>query len=115
RRMADHLAPGGALLVEPWFTADVIQPGRISAQTEEDPDLIIVRMSHMAVDGAISRLTFEYLIARPDGITRASELHEMGLFTREQMTAAFENVGLRTTYDEEGLTGRGAYVGVRAA
>ncbi|HEX6751568.1 MAG TPA: class I SAM-dependent methyltransferase [Longimicrobium sp.] len=113
RSMAGHLAPGGVLLVEPWFTAEMIQPGRVSAETVEEPGLTIVRMAHMAVEGTISLLTFEYLVGHPDGITRASELHEMGLFSREQMTAAFETAGLRVSHDEEGVSGRGAYIGVR--
>jgi ubiquinone/menaquinone biosynthesis C-methylase UbiE len=111
--MARHLEPGGALLVEPWFAPGAIRPDYIGVNQQEEPGLTIIRMSHTSVDDAVSVLTFEYLVGRPDGITRASERHEMGLFTREQMTTAFEAAGLGVAYDEEGVTGRGAYVGVR--
>lgn len=113
--MARHLEPGGALLVEPWFAADEIRRGYVGINTQEEPGLGIVRMSHITVVGAISVLDLEYLVGRPDGITRASERHEMGLFTREQMTAAFEAAGLRTTFEARGLTERGVYVGIRGS
>lgn len=113
--MARHLEPGGALVVEPWFEPDAFHRDHARVSTYEEPGLSIARMSHSSAEGTISVLAFEYLIGRPEGITRASERHEMGLFTREQMTAAFEAAGLRTTYDEEGVAGRGAYVGIRVA
>ncbi len=36
----------------------------------------------------------------------------LGLFTREQITRAMEDAGLRVSYDAEGLMGRGLYVGI---
>jgi SAM-dependent methyltransferase len=115
RSMARHLEPGGALLVEPWFGPDEFRHNHLHLHTHEEPELSIVRMSHASVADAVSILDFEYLVGKPEGITRATECHVMGLFTREQMAAAFEAAGLRVTYDEEGVAGRGAYVGIREA
>ena len=111
--MARHLAPGGALAVEPWFTPDAMRPDFVGVNSQAFPDLTLVRMSHTRVEGRVSVIDFEYLIGRPAGITRASERHEMGLFTHEETRSAFEEAGLRTTFDEQGITGRGMWVGIR--
>lgn len=111
--MARHLAPGGALAVEPWFAPGEFRPGHVHLLTHEEPGLSLVRMTHGRVEGTVSILDFEYLAGRPDGITRAHERHELGLFTRDQMLAALEAAGLRATFDPQGLMGRGLYIGLR--
>ena len=55
----------------------------------------------------------EYLVGRPDGITRASERHELGMYTVAEMRAAMEDAGLRVSHDAEGLSGRGVYIGIK--
>jgi len=110
--MARHLAPGGALVVEPWFQPGQFIPGYVHLLTHEEPELKIARMSLGEVRGTVSVMDFEYLIGRPDGVSRATERHEMGLFTHAEMTAALEDAGLRVSYDEQGLSGRGLYVGI---
>ena len=50
-----------------------------------------------------------------DGAEHFTEHHEAGLFTRAQMTEAFEAAGLAVELDEEGLIGRGLYVATRPA
>jgi SAM-dependent methyltransferase len=111
--MARHLEPGGTLAVEPWFAPEDIRPDYVGVNSQAFPELTIVRMSHTRVEGRVSIIGFEYLIGRPAGITRASERHEMGLFTRDEMRAAFEDAGLRTSFDEQGITGRGMWLGIR--
>jgi hypothetical protein len=74
----------------------------------------VCRMSHCEVDGRLSRLRFDYLIGRPSGIERASELHELGLFTVDEMQDCFRQAGLAAAYDSKGPSGRGLYV-ARAA
>lgn len=110
--MARHLEPGGALAVEPWFAPEDIRPDHVGVNSQELPDLTLVRMSHIRVEGRVSTIDFEYLIGRAGGITRASERHDLGLFTREEMRAAFEDAGLRTSFDEHGITGRGLWIGI---
>ncbi len=109
-----HLAPGGVIVVEPWFAPDVLEPGRVSVNTAEAEGVKVCRMAHTEVDGRMSRLRMDYLIGQADGVRHATELHELGLFTPEEMQDCFRAAGLAADYDPEGLTGRGLYV-ARAA
>lgn len=109
-----HLAEGGIVIVEPWFAPGVLVPGRIVVNTAEAQGVTVCRMSWAQLEGRLSRLHFEYLIGRPTGIERASEVHELGLFTVEEMQQCFQEAGLEATYDPQGLSGRGLYM-ARAA
>ena len=110
--MARHVAPGGVLAVEPWFQPHEYRPNTIGLNTVDEPELKLVRMAHGHARGTVSILDFEYLIGRPDGITRAHERHELGLFTEAETRATFEAAGLRVSFDEQGLIGRGLYIGL---
>ena len=110
-----HLAAGGIAVVEPWLTPDAVQPGRETIQTFDAPPLHVVRTGRLEVAGRLSRLTFSYEVTGPSGTSRATELHELGLFTADEMLGAFAAAGLATSYDPNGLTGRGLYVARAAA
>ena len=113
-RLRQHLAEGGVAVVEPWLTPGVVRDGTIYLHTAEAEDLKVCRMSHTELDGRLTRLHFEYLIGRAGRVERASEVHELGLFTVEEMTEALRAAGLTAEHDPKGLTGRGLYV-ARAA
>jgi SAM-dependent methyltransferase len=114
-RFRAHLAPGGVILVEPWFPPGVLQAGRITLQTTEGPAISVARMSQVTVDGRMSRIRFEYLIGRNGKIEHLVELHELGLFEAEELLACFAAAGLTATHDPIGLSGRGLYVARAAA
>lgn len=111
--MARHTRPGGLVLVEPWFTPEVFRTGGVHSLVVDRPDLKIARMNISAVENGLSILDFHYLIGTPEGIEYFTERHELGLFTHEDYMAAFRASGLDTQHDEEGLTGRGLYLGHR--
>jgi SAM-dependent methyltransferase len=113
-RFRAHLSPGGVAIVEPWFTPEMFFHGRVFVNTTEGDGVTVCRMSHSSVEGRMSRVRFEYLIGRADGLTRASELHELGLFTTDEMRACFTAAGLACDYDPVGPTNRGLFV-ARAA
>jgi hypothetical protein len=58
-------------------------------------------------------INFHYLVATPEGVQHFTELHELGLYTKEEYLEAFRAAGLATTYETDGLIGRGMYVGRR--
>jgi len=113
-RFRDHLAPGGIVLVEPWFAPGVMQAGRVSINTAESNDVRVARMAHTEVEGRLSRVRFEYLVGRPTGIEHATEVHELGLFTTDEMLDCFRHAGLVATHDPRGVDGRGLFL-ARAA
>jgi SAM-dependent methyltransferase len=105
-----NLADDGVVVVEPWLQPDTIQPGKVSVTTAESGSTKVCRMSYLTVDGSISRIRFEYLIGNASGIRHTSELHELGLFSSDEMTRAFEAEGFDVRFDPVGLIGRGIYV-----
>ncbi|HEY2375252.1 MAG TPA: class I SAM-dependent methyltransferase [Gemmatimonadaceae bacterium] len=109
-RFRAHLAPGGIVLVEPWFAPGVMQHGRVSINTAESNDVRVARMAHTEVDGRLSRIRFEYLIGRASGIEHVTEMHELGLFTTEEILDSFQQAGLLATHDPHGVDGRGLFL-----
>ena len=111
RSLKRHVRHDGLLVVEPWFEPGIMQHGHVTCVSAEGEGRRVCRMSRTEVTGRVSRIYFEYLIGDSAGLRRASEIHELGLFTRSEMTDAFESVGVTVEYDEVGIFGRGLYVG----
>lgn len=114
QNMANHLVPGGALIVEPWLSPEAWQPGSLHGLNVEEPNLRISRMNINEVDGDISIIDFHYLVGTPNGIHYFTERHELGLFATETYLDAFLKAGLDVVYDPEGPAGRGLFIGVRS-
>ena len=111
--MARHLSPGGILIIEPWFTPENWHPDTVHATFIDEPELKIARVNASFANGRLSYFDLHHLIGTPDGTEHFAERHELGLFEMEEMSAAFSQVGLEVTYDADGLTGRGLYIGRR--
>ena len=111
--MANHLRSGGVLIVEPWFEPDKFYPGSVHAKFIDEPELKIARVNTSFVEGSISLFDMHYLIGTPEGTDHYIERHELGLFTVDEMKTAFESAGLEASYQEDGLMGRGLYIGRR--
>jgi SAM-dependent methyltransferase len=112
--MARHVAPGGLLIIEPWWPPDNwILDGEPRAQFADGPDYKIARMSISAREGDIAILDFHFLVGSREGFTYFREEHRLGLFTADQHLAAFRDAGLEVAHDAAGLIGRGAYIGRR--
>lgn len=111
--MKSHTSAGGLLFVEPWFSPEQFHSGAVHAVFVNQPKLKIARMNvSKVIDNKISVLDFQYLIATPEGVKHFSERHELGLFTHEEYLAAFRGCGMKVIYDEQGLDGRGLYIGI---
>ena len=109
--MADHLQPGGILIIEPWLAPELWQVGRPHLLTVDEPDLKIARMNVSDREGRLAIMEFVYLVGTPDGISHFSERHEAALFTDDEYRYAFTAARLAVEHDDAGLIGRGLYVG----
>ena len=112
--MADHVHPGGLLLVEPWFTPDTYWVDHLTANTVDQPDLKISWMYVSRRREQLSILDIHYQVGTPEGITQFREVHELGLFTDDEYRAAFRDAGIEPDYDDHGFFGRGLYHGRKA-
>jgi hypothetical protein len=63
------------------------------------------------IEGRLSVFNINYLVGTAQGIEHFTELHEMGLFSHEEYTQAFEKAGLNVSHDPQGLFNRGMYIG----
>jgi SAM-dependent methyltransferase len=109
--MARHLEPGGTLVLEPWITPENWIVGRPHLVAVDQPDLKIARANVSARDGDLAIMEFHYLVTTTEGTRHFTERHEAALFTEAQYRRAFERAGLTVELDEEGLIGRGLYLG----
>jgi SAM-dependent methyltransferase len=111
--MANHLLPGGVLIVEPWFTPEQWEPGRVSALFVDQAELKISRINIAEREGNLSFFVFHYTVGTPQGVEYFTERHELGLFTHEEYLGAFHKTALEITHDPKGLDGRGLYIGLK--
>jgi SAM-dependent methyltransferase len=112
--LARHVARGGLLLVEPWLTPDAWMPGRPHVLAHDEPGLALARVTLSGLRGdRVSTTEMHYVVATPAGVEHFVELHELSLFTHQEMRAAFEAAGLAAEHDPEGPTGRGLWICTR--
>ena len=106
--MAGHLAPGGLLVMESWYSPEHWNPGRLATHITSENGLGVGRMvaSTANADGTLGVLHMAYVVLAHGAVEHITEEHEMGLFTDDQYQQAFEAAGL-TQHQEEGLPGRG--------
>ncbi|HEY4822715.1 MAG TPA: class I SAM-dependent methyltransferase [Candidatus Bathyarchaeia archaeon] len=113
QNMARHLQPGGVLIIEPWFSPEAFIPGTVHGLWVDKPDLKIARINVSLVKDNVSIMDMHHLVGTPNGVEHFVERHEMALFTHEEYIEAFRSANLEVTYEPDGLTGRGLYVGSR--
>lgn len=106
----EHLAPGGMAIIEPWLTPGVLDPEKRFTHSGEAQGVRVSRHSHVEIEGTLSRLLFDYEIDDHGDVRHVSEVHELGLFTTDEMMQAFDAADLDVRHDPEGLTGRGLFV-----
>jgi ubiquinone/menaquinone biosynthesis C-methylase UbiE len=121
--MAGHVAPGGALFVEPWFGPDnywtetaqrIFAPGRPLMEYVDRPDLKIACIYRTEREERLTRFLFHFLVGTPQKIEYYTEIHDLGLFTDQEYVEAFRKAGLtRIVRDPQGAYGRGMFIGTR--
>ncbi|MER6912291.1 class I SAM-dependent methyltransferase [Streptomyces sp. NPDC000594] len=113
-RFAAHLAPGGVVLVDPWWFPENFTPGYVGASLVEAEGRSIARFSHSVVEDGATRIDVDYLVGVPgQGVEHLRESHRITLFERERYEAAFARAGLSVEYLPGVPTDRGLFIGVR--
>ena len=110
RCFRQHLATDGIVLVEPWFPPGVMTNGYRSMQFADIPGGHVERTSTTTINDRISRLDFAYVLKENGAVRRATEVHELGLFTQDEMLHAFTAAGLQARYEEKSPSNRGLYI-----
>jgi SAM-dependent methyltransferase len=114
-RMAAHLAPGGVLVVEPWWLPERFLDGYVGSDLVRDGDRVLARVSHTTRRGRVAHLEMQWVIGEPSGLRSFALAEAFTLFTADEYLDAFAQAGCPATRHEEWLTGRGLFVGVRSA
>jgi SAM-dependent methyltransferase len=112
--MANHMNKNGVLVIEPWFTKATWKPQPVYATFIDEPSLKIARISNSKTIGNRSIIEMNYLIGTSTGTKSYREHHEMGLFSSDEMIDSFKRAHLECKYEENGITGRGLYIGMKA-
>ena len=108
---AQHLSPGGLVVVEPWFDQEQYWRDRVTLNTVDEGNRKIAWMYTSAADEAVSVLDIHFLVGTAEGVEHFTERHELGLFTLNDYEDAFHQSGLSLTHQAGGPSGRGLYLG----
>ncbi len=95
RAMAQHVKPGGVLVVESWPTPKQWQNGRLGANFVDEANLKIARFGISKARGRLSVQDLHHLVATPIRIQHFVERLEMGLFTHDEYLDTFRQAKLR--------------------
>jgi SAM-dependent methyltransferase len=103
----DHLKPGGVVAVEPWFWPGWFTHNETTHMDFQGEGITVSRTFRVELSGRTSRVHYEYEIVDESGTHHAQEVHELGLFTQDEMMDTFSEVGLvatpRVDYNHRGL------------
>jgi SAM-dependent methyltransferase len=111
---ANHLNPGGVLIIEPWFAPDAWMEDHIGARVVEGEGVKVARVDTSVRFGDLVTMRWAWAIARSDGTADGFvEEHPTMLFPVEVYRAAFAAAGLESEYDPEGPLGRGLHVAIK--
>lgn len=112
---ARHLAPGGVVVIEPWFAPEQFIPGYVAADLIHDGAQRLVRVSHTTHspdrDDQV-RMVVHYVDVAPEsGIQYWTEELDMTLFTSDHYETAFARAGCVAEYVAPGnLFERGLWI-----
>ena len=109
--MARHVAPGGLVIIEPFFTPETYWVDRVTLNEYENDDMKIAWMYVSEKEDRVAKLDIHYLVGTRDGVHHFTELHEMGLFSEEDYSEAFDRAGLTLEFEPDSPGGTGMYFG----
>lgn len=112
---AQHLNPGGVVVVEPWIRPDKFREGSVHLVTGQTPELAVARLAYSQRRGNLSRIEYHYVVARQGKGIRHFEETNIGLLVAPaRLVSLMRGAGLHARFLTKGLpSGRGLVIGVR--
>lgn len=96
-----HLAPGGVVVIEPWWFPEAFIEGYVSGHAlTTDDNRTITRVSHSTRAGELARMELHYVTADSEGVRHRSEIDELTLFSRGAYEDSFHRAALKVEYVE---------------
>jgi SAM-dependent methyltransferase len=105
-----HLAPGGAIFIEPFIEPDAWRTGEAHIITGEDGRRKVCRLMTSDRQGDVAILIGHHLFADGISVRHAVEQHELLLLGRDQWQDFFRQAGLSAEYLADAFSSRGLYV-----
>lgn len=105
-----HLAPGGAIFIEPFIERNAWRTGEANIITGEDDHRKVCRVMTSDREGDISILIGHHLLADGIDVRYAVERHELLLLDRNQWQDFFREAGLSAEFLPAAFSSRGFYV-----
>lgn len=112
-QFAGHLAPGGVIIVEPWIFPDQWREGLTAIDTGKREDEQVARLAVSKRDGDFSVFELQYNIVSPRGFRQFREIGRHRLHSDAEYRQAFQDAGLKVSFDDTGPMGRGLYIARR--
>ena len=108
--MSRHVVSSGLLLLEPYFTPEEYWVDQVTLNTARDEDGALAWMYVSRREERLSILETHYLAgSASDGVVHFTEMHVLGLFTKEEYESALHDAGLEILARPT-VPGNGAYV-----
>jgi SAM-dependent methyltransferase len=96
QRLADHVAPGGVLIVDGWVRPEDWRDGfRGEPEIASDDSTTVVRLSSSRRIGSITELDLHHLVGDAAGVEYFAEQHRLALVPTAEYVKAFETASLR--------------------
>lgn len=112
--MAQHVAPGGLLVIEPWLTPENFWHGNVKLEVSEQRDRKIASMYVAKEENGVAILERHFLIGEPTGVRHFVEVHREGLFRGSDIIDPIQSNGFEIVHDDPfGLHGWGLFVARR--
>lgn len=115
RIFAQHLKPGGVILIEGWIDPPAYKPGKPGLNTFVSPDIKIARISLGCTQGRFSLIDLHYLIAeKGKPVQYFIDPLKLKLWTKTEVLKAMEKAGLRAlVVQEELMEHRPLFIGMQ--
>jgi SAM-dependent methyltransferase len=113
---AEALRQGGCLIIEPWLTPEIFNPGNRSMQTYQSETLNLCRMTIGRREGDLSIFDFHWLAAERGmkEVDHFVDRHELWLYPTQTLLSAFGDAGFQCRFEANGLMkDRGLLIGKR--